>query len=120
FTKDANGNLVNAAGFTLMGYDYKSGVPAPVVNGFDGLVPVNVAWGSLQATPSTTGVFTANLDASSDIVAPANLPSTNSATAEFTNKSSLVAYDNLGKEVLLDFYYTKTAANTWEVTVYDR
>lgn len=120
FEKDANGNLVNAAGFTLMGYDYKSGVPAPVVNGFDGLVPVNVSWGSLLATPSTTGIFTANLDASSAIVPAASLPSANSPTAQFTEKSSLVAFDNLGKEVLLDFYYTKTAANTWEVAVFDR
>jgi flagellar hook protein FlgE len=31
-----------------------------------------------------------------------------------------VVYDNLGGEVLLDFYYTKTAANTWEVAVFDR
>ena len=31
-----------------------------------------------------------------------------------------MAYDNLGGEVLLDFYYTKSANNTWEVTVYDR
>ena len=31
-----------------------------------------------------------------------------------------MAYDNLGGEVLLDFYYTKTADNTWEVSVFDR
>ena len=120
FEKDANGNLVNAAGYTLMGYDFKSGVPAPVVNGFDGLVPVNVASGALSAVPSTQGVFSANLNAASTAVVPANLPSANAATAEFTHKSSLVAFDNLGKEVLLDFYYTKTGADTWEVTVFDR
>lgn len=120
FVPDGAGNLVNAAGYTLMGYDYASGPPAPVVNGFDGLVPVNISSGSLTANASKTGVFTANLNASATIVAPANLPSANAATAEYSHKSSLVVYDNLGKEVLLDFYYTKTAADTFEVAVYDR
>jgi flagellar hook protein FlgE len=103
-----------------MGYDYASGTPTPVVNGFDGLVPVNISAGSLTATPSTTGYFQANLDEGAAIVPGASLPSTNSATAVFTSKSSLIAIDNLGGEVLLDFYYTKTALNTWEVAVYDR
>lgn len=120
FVPDGDGNLVNAAGYTLLGYDYNSGVPAPVVNGFDGLVPVNISSGSLAANASTTGIFSANLDASEAAVAAADLPSTNSATADYSHKSSLVAYDNLGGEVLLDFYYTKTGTDTWEVTVYDR
>lgn len=120
FVADANGNLVNASGFMLMGYDYDLGTPAPVVNGFDGLTPVNIASGSLTAEASTQGTFTANLNSNSAITPAANLPSTNSPTTEYTEKSSLVVYDSLGKEVLLDFYYTKTAANTWEVAVYNR
>lgn len=120
FTPDANGNLVNAAGYTLLGYDYATGVPAPVVNGFDGLVPVNISSGSLTALPSSSGVFTANLNASDTAVPAADLPSTNGATPTYSSKSSLVVFDNLGKEVLLDFYYTKTADNTWEVSVFDR
>lgn len=120
FVPDGNGKLVNAAGYTLLGYDYESGAPAPVVNGFDGLVPVNISSGSLAANASTTGIFSANLDAGEAIVAAGDLPSTNAATAEYSHKSSLVAYDNLGGEVLLDFYYTKSANNTWEVSVYDR
>lgn len=31
-----------------------------------------------------------------------------------------MAYDNLGGKQLLDVYMTKTGADTWEVTVYDR
>jgi len=120
FVPDGTGNLVNAAGFTLMGYDYASGVPAPVVNGFDGLVPVNIASAGLTANASTSGLFKANLDASETIVPAAQLPSTNAANALYSHKSSLVVYDNLGKEVLLDFYYSKTAANEFEVSVYDR
>lgn len=120
FVPNGDGNLVNAAGFTMMGYNYESGEPAPVVNGFDGLVPVNVSAGSLSAAASTLGNFKANLDASEAIVPAAQLPSTNAANAQYTHKSSLVVYDNLGKEVLLDFYYTKTANDTFEVAVYDR
>ncbi len=119
FVPDSEGNLVNASGYTLMGYDYTDGQPTPVVNSFDGLMPVNVAQGELQATASTAGTFTANLP--SDAVVPTGpLPSTNAAGAEYTSKSSLVVYDNLGQEVLLDFYYTKTAPETWEVAVFDR
>lgn len=120
FQADANGNLINSAGYKLMGYDYDLGTPAPVVNGFDGLTAVNVASGSLTAIASTQGIFTANLNSNATAVAAANLPSANGATTEYTSKSSLVVYDNLGKEVLLDFYYTKTGADTWEVSVYNK
>jgi len=120
FVKNGDGNLVNSAGFTLMGYDYTGGAPAPVVNGFDGLVPVNVQSAGLTALPSTTGNFFANLDDGAAVVAAADLPSLNAAGAEYSHKSSLVVYDTVGKETLLDFYYTKTADDNWEVAVYDR
>ena len=118
FTVDENGNLTNAAGYTLMGYDFATGTPAAVVNGFDGLAPINMGSTAISAKASTGGIFAANLDARKSIVAAANLPSTNSATAEYSHKSSLVAYDSLGKEVLYDFYYTKTSATEWEVSVF--
>ncbi len=120
FVPDGNGNLVNAAGFYLMGYDLSNGAPAPVAGGINGLSLVNLKQTALKATPSTAGVFSANLPASAAIVAAANLPSANAATATYTAKSSLVTYDNLGKEVTLDVYYTKTADNTWEVAVYNK
>jgi flagellar hook protein FlgE len=47
------------------------------------------------------------------------LPSANLADSEYTAKSSLITYDDLGAEVRLDLYFAKTAPNTWEVTVYD-
>ncbi|TAX74595.1 flagellar hook-basal body complex protein, partial [Rhizobium leguminosarum] len=75
FTKDDEGNLVNAAGFMLMGYSYDAGSPAVVVNGFDGLVPVNVNQEGLTAIASTSGVFKGNLDSGANIapVAPATV-----------------------------------------------
>ncbi|OOO25018.1 flagellar hook protein FlgE [Rhizobium sophoriradicis] len=132
FQKDDEGNLVNAAGFQLMGYSYDSGSPAVVVNGFDGLVPVNVNQDGLTAIASTSGVFKGNLDSNANVVAAAaSRPSANPATPTTdTKKVSMVAYDRLGNKVMYDFYFTKTAvaaapppappaaAATWEVAMF--
>jgi flagellar hook protein FlgE len=120
FVPDGDGRLVNAAGFYLMGYSTANGTPSAVTNGFGGLEPVLISQTELTAVPSKNGLFTANLPAGATVVAPANLPSANAATATGSAKSSLVVYDNLGSEVLLDVYFTKTGANTWEVAVYNQ
>jgi len=120
FVPDGNGRFVNAAGYQLMGYNFAAGEPAATANGFDGLEPVTISAGVLEATPSTAGVFTANLPAGAATVPAADLPSANAASANYSAKSSLVAYDNLGGEVLLDVYFTKSADNTWEVAVFDK
>jgi flagellar hook protein FlgE len=120
FVANGDGELVNAAGFRLMGYPVDPVQPIITVNGFTGLETVNLQSLALSATPSTTGSFTANLPAAATIVPPADLPSANAASAAPTGKSSLVTYDNLGTEVLIDVYFSKTAANSWEVAVFDR
>src|SRR5919109_3393457 len=61
FVRDGDGNLVNAAGFTLMGYPVASGGAATVVNGSAGLEPVNLNALALRAVPSTEGKFYFNL-----------------------------------------------------------
>ncbi len=120
FVPNGDGELVNAAGFALMGYSIANGNTNSVANGFAGLEVVNVFDLSLQATPSTSGSFQVNFPSNASVVAAADLPSTNSATADFTGKTSLVAIDNLGNDVILDVYSSKTAAETWEIAVYDR
>ena len=120
FVPDSGGVLVNAAGFQLMGYPLSGDNPTITVNGYKGLEPVSLADLKLSAKASTEGEFVANLPSEAAIVAAAVLPSTNAATAQYTAKSSLVTYDNLGKEVLLDVYYAKTAGGSWEVAVYDQ
>lgn len=112
FTKDGNGNLVNAAGYTLMAYNL-----APGSNGFTGsvaaLVPVNISGAKLVATPTTSGTFSANLN--SNAAAVTGAPS----LTNYTSKSSVLAYDNLGNPVTLDLYFSKTGANSWQVDVYN-
>ncbi len=120
FVPDGEGRLVNAAGFYLMGYSFANGTPSAVANGFGGLEPIRISQVELTATPSTTGTFVSNLPSNATAPAPANLPSLNAPTAESNGKSSLVVYDNLGGEVVLDVYFTKTGANTWEVAVYNQ
>lgn len=119
FVPDASGNLVNAAGYTLMGYSLQNGATG-VANGTGGLVPVVVTQTGLSATASTAGSLAANLPSTDPIVPAANLPSTNSANSTYSEKTALVAYDSLGTPVTLDVYMTKTAANTWEVAVYNQ
>lgn len=118
FVPDANGNLVNAAGFTLMGYDLSTGTSG-VANGLSGLTAVNVNEGALKANPTNSGVFSANLPAGAAINVTGDTPLTNNATSTYTEKTSIVAYDNLGNAVTMDVYFTKTAANTWETTIFN-
>ena len=48
FVPDGQGNLVNAAGFYLMGYNLKNGPPNVVSNGLTGLEVVNIAQTALR------------------------------------------------------------------------
>ncbi len=117
FVPDAAGNLVNAAGYYLMGYNVQNGQANASANSMTGLQKVNVVTAGQAATATTSGALTANLPATA--VAAANLPSTNSAGAVYTDKTSLITYDNLGGAHTIDIYMTNTGANTWEVTAFD-
>ncbi|MGO4707442.1 flagellar hook protein FlgE [Microvirga sp. 2MCAF38] len=101
------GNLVNSAGFQLMGYSLAGGQPNVALNSLNGLVPINLSSMAMQARPTTTGSVTGNLPYNEPIVA---LPA-------ISKKSSLVTYDNVGNPVTLDVNMTKTGANTWNVTI---
>lgn len=122
FQVDAStGNLVNSAGLTLMGYDISAGEPDVVLNGFGGLEPINFQNTKLEANASTSGAFAANLPANTAVVT-GDTPSDNLATSAYTEKSSLVTFDNLGNKVTLDLFMTKTATSpgVWELSVFDR
>jgi len=119
-----DGGLVNTAGYYLMGLPITDGtVTAPAANGLGGMERVDISQNQLEATPTTTGTLWANVPEDAAIVPAADLPSANAATAAFSAKTSMVVYDNLGNEVTLDIYYSKTADtaadSSWEVTVFD-
>ncbi|MEM8748821.1 MAG: flagellar hook protein FlgE [Pseudomonadota bacterium] len=119
FVPNGDGELVNSSGLKLAGYGLDSGAAAPVANGFAGLENVSIANADLIAAPTTQGTFQANLPSQTPI-SGGPLPSGNTATATFDQKTSLVVYDNLGEEKLVDVYFTKTVANEWEVAVFDK
>jgi flagellar hook protein FlgE len=120
FSPNATGQLVNTAGFLLMGYPASPLGAAGVVNGYAGLEPVTLDNVALSARASTNGVLQTNLPATATAVAPGNLPSGNTVGSSYTAKTSMVVYGNLGQEVMLDVYMSKTASEQWEVAVFDR
>ena len=119
FVPNSEGELVNAAGFKLLGYSLLGGDLSSIINSPAGLEVVGSANLGMKAVPSTTGAFQVNLPAGAAVTAAADLPGANAATSSYAGKTSLVTYDNLGNEVILDIYSAKTADNTWQVAVYD-
>jgi flagellar hook protein FlgE len=135
FVPDANGNLVNSAGYYLMGYPDQGAAAASTSNSTGNLVKVNVVTAAEVQTPTTTGVLAMNLPSASTAVAAgsAGLPSQNPdptatppVTATYTSETSLVTYDNLGAAHTINIYLTNLGPNTatppvdqWEVTAYD-
>lgn len=96
FTVDAStGDLVNAAGFTLMGYDISDGAAAVILNSTEGMVPVNLATAKFSANPTTEGTFAANLPLG-----------TTPSEAIDNQTSSLTTYDSLGNAVTLDITFS--------------
>lgn len=120
FVPNSDGVLVNSAGYQLLGYPLDGQDPAVVVNGAAGLMPVSIGTLSMRAMPSRQGNLQVNLPAGAGVVAAADLPSANAANATYSQRTSLVTYDNLGGEVTLDIYFSKTGTGTWQVDVFNR
>jgi flagellar hook protein FlgE len=121
FVPNEDGRLINAAGFTLLGYPLGDGGDVPtVVNGTAGLTPVLVATGGMRAVATTTASMVANLPATADDVVAAQLPGTNAAGAVSTARSSVLVYGNLGEEIMLDVHFAKTEnPGEWQMVVYN-
>jgi len=100
-----SGNLINAAGFTLMGFSLADGAATPALNSFDGMVPINLASFGMQASASTQGIFTGNLPYGAETGA--------------TKQSSLQVYDNVGNPVKLDIALEKLDETSWSMVVTD-
>jgi flagellar hook protein FlgE len=109
FVKDGRtGNLVNASGFTLMGYKLGAGAVNPSLNSLDGVEPVNMSSFAMQATGSTKGTFKGNLPDGEPVIAP---------PAVVSKQSSLQVYDKVGNPIKIDIALTKTSATEWTITV---
>jgi flagellar hook protein FlgE len=118
FVADASGNLVNSAGYYLLGNDVRSG-SAPPANALSTLQKVNVVSAGETAAPTTTGSIAANLPSNATPIAAADLPSANSASSTYTAVTSLVVYDDLGGAHTINLYLANTGANSWEIDAFD-
>jgi flagellar hook protein FlgE len=108
FVKDGRtGNLVNASGFTLMGYKLGAGAVNPSLNSLDGVEPVNMSSFAMQASGSTEGVFKGNLPDGEPVVA---LPAV-------SKQSSLQVYDKVGNPIKIDIALSKISDTQWSVSV---
>lgn len=116
FTPDASGNLVNSAGYYLMGYSAAGGGST---NSVANLKKVNVTAAGETAAPTTLATLVGNLPSTAVPVPAGNLPSTNSPNSVYTDATSVTVYDNLGSAHTLDVYYSNTGPNGWEVDVFD-
>jgi flagellar hook protein FlgE len=116
FVPDSQGNLVNAAGYYLLGQPGK--VTNFSQNSLSGMQIVNIAQVSQVPVPSTGGTLTTgNLDPTAALIAGPPGP------GAYSSKSSIVAYDNIGQPVKVDLYmsHTATAAglDTWQIQAYN-
>ncbi len=122
FVKNGSQELVNSAGFYLMGYPIQNGDPTVVANSLDGLERINLANVAYEANPTESGTLKGVLDSNATVIAPGALPSDNVAGSTYSSKASIVSYDNLGNKKFLDVYMAKTgtAPDTWQAVVFDQ
>jgi flagellar hook protein FlgE len=122
FVKNGSQELVNSAGFYLMGYPIQNGEPTVVANSLDGLERINLANVAYEANPTVSGMFKGVLDSNATVIPAGTLPSDNVAGSTYSSKASIVTYDSLGNKQMLDVYMAKTgtAPDTWQAVVFDQ
>ncbi len=99
FNPDQNGNLVNAAGYFLQGYNLRNTTPPPSSSTFTGLETVNIS--NLSGSAAATTAISLGV----------NLPSTAAVADSFSVTAQV--FDSLGNAHDMDVTFTKTAVNTW-------
>ncbi len=128
FVPDASGDLVNSAGYYLMGTNVQSGQSSGTSNSLAGMQKVNVITSGEASTPTTSGILALNLNSNAAAVTTAaDLPSvgygTSPSPVTYTSETSLVTYDNLGGAHTINLYMTNTSTPgnppTWEVDAFD-
>lgn len=131
FIPDGNGNLLNAAGFYLMGRSYALGEPGTTTT-FGDYERVTIPTTGLERVPSTMGKLASNLPYDAPVYqalgqTPGQLPSDNPSNDAQIKigmengsiyKSGLTAIGNAGEPIRLDIYFTKVAADEWQVSVF--
>lgn len=108
FSTDSDGNLVNTAGYYLMGYALNDDGTAA-----SGTVPTSTSALSTINLDDLTGTASATTTAS----IAANLPADAEVGDEFS--IDVEVFDSLGVSHTVTYNFTKTAANEWELDYSD-
>ena len=118
FEPNAQGNLVNASGYTLMGYPP---VPSPPSYSPNDLVPVQISTSSLSpAVATTSATLTGNLNSSAATIAAADLPSaTTPPGSGYTSMTPVTTYDSIGNPTTMNVYMSNMGGGQWEMDVYN-
>ena len=107
FKLDRDGRVVTNNGAQLMGYQTDT-LGTPTSSDF---VPLSLPTSAPISAKQTTEIVSEfNLDARAPIAATATPP-----TPITTYGTSIVTYDSQGVEVPVSLYFSKTAADTWDV-----
>ena len=114
FVPDASGNLVNSAGYYLMAANTQGTTGGTSVNSLSQLTMVNISGASDSAEASTAATMNANLPSTAAVISAANAPAANfaSPTAQYTDETTMVAYDSLGAAHTIDVYFTNLGPAT--------
>ncbi|MFO1413555.1 MAG: flagellar hook protein FlgE [Burkholderiales bacterium] len=108
FHLDENGYLVNAGNVMVTGYGVDDS--GAIVASSPG--PIQVSTEAVPPAATTAATIGLNLDARQKIAAS---PFDPTDTKTYNHSSSMTVYDSLGNPHTLTQYYSKTAANTWDV-----
>ena len=115
FAPDSSGDLVNGAGYYLLGYPITTTGDTTTTG--TSLQPINVSNLEGSAVPSTEMTLQANLESSATVdstYTPGDM--TNGVvTPDFTR--TINVYDSQGGSQPLDVSFIKTGANTWSYEV---
>lgn len=117
FIPDGNGNLLNAAGYYLMGRSFELGEPGTTTT-FGDYEKVTIPTTGLERVPSTSGALASNLPFDAPVhtgLLPSDNPSTDIEIRQGMDngsifKTGLTAIGNAGEPIRLDIYFARTGA----------
>jgi flagellar hook protein FlgE len=111
FTPDANGDLQNAGGYYLMGWQLDANGDVP--SDRNDLVPININSLSGKAEPTTSITIAANLQSSTAIDSTYTAGGIAAGTDTPAFQRTVNVYDSQGGVEPLQISYVKTGADQW-------
>ncbi|MCE8019859.1 flagellar hook protein FlgE [Halomonas sp. MCCC 1A11036] len=110
----ANGDLVNAQGFQIMGYGLNAQGQVQVGGQ---PVPLNISAEELGANATTNATTVLNLDARENVGNELSVAEVGGTEISYHYANNFTVYDSLGNPVNTTVYYEKVGDNLWQAKV---